>query len=44
MEYLHNSFYVHHNHGGVFGGKGAVNPDFECCDVSRGSGDITIVV
>jgi hypothetical protein len=29
-----SSFYVHHHHCYVFGGKGAVDQDFECCDVA----------
>jgi hypothetical protein len=37
-------FYVHHHHGGVLGGKGSVNQDFECCDVGRGGGDVAGLV
>jgi hypothetical protein len=44
MEYLDNSFYVHHHHGGVLGGKCAVDQDFECCDVGRGSGDVAGII
>jgi hypothetical protein len=44
MEYVYNSFYVHHHHGGVLGGKCAVDQDFECCDVGCGSGDVAGVV
>jgi hypothetical protein len=36
--------YVHHHHGGVLGGEGAVNEDIECCDVGCGSGDVARVV
>jgi hypothetical protein len=39
-----NSFYVHHHHGGVLGGEGAVNEDLECCDIGRGGGDVAGVV
>jgi hypothetical protein len=35
---------VHHHHGGVLSGEGAVDYDFECCDVGRGSGDAAGVV
>jgi hypothetical protein len=41
---LDNSFYVHHHHGGVLGGEGAVDQDFECCYVCLRSGDVTGVV
>jgi hypothetical protein len=44
MEYRDNSFYVHHHHGGVLGGKCAVDQDFECCDVGRGSGGVAGVI
>jgi hypothetical protein len=44
MEYLDNSFYVHHHHGGVLGGKGVVDQDFECCDVGRGSDDVAGII
>jgi hypothetical protein len=37
-------FYVHHHHDDFLGGKGAVDQDFECCDVGRGSGDVAGVV
>jgi hypothetical protein len=37
-------FYVHHPHGGVLGGEGAVDYYFECCDIGRGSGDVAGVV
>jgi hypothetical protein len=40
MEYLDNSFYVHHHHDSVLGGKCAVDQDIECCDVGRGSGNV----
>jgi hypothetical protein len=40
MDYLYNSFNVHHHHGGVLGGNCDVYQDFECCDVCRGSGDV----
>jgi hypothetical protein len=40
MEYLYNSFYVHHHHGGLLDRKCALDQDFECCDVVRGSGDV----
>jgi hypothetical protein len=33
-------FNVHHHHGGVLGGEGAVDQYFECCDICCGSGDI----
>jgi hypothetical protein len=39
-----SSFYVHHHHGRIFCGEGAVDKDFECCDVRGGSCDITGVV
>jgi 2-polyprenyl-3-methyl-5-hydroxy-6-metoxy-1,4-benzoquinol methylase len=35
-----NSFYVHNHHGGVLGREGAVDQDFECCDVGCGGGDV----
>jgi hypothetical protein len=44
MDYRDNSFYVHHYHGGVLGGKCAVDQDFECCDVGRGSGDVAGII
>jgi hypothetical protein len=44
MEYLYNSFYVHHHHGGVLSGKCAVDQDFECCDVGRGGGDVSRII
>jgi hypothetical protein len=44
MEYLNNSFYVHHHHGGVLGGKCAVDQDFECCDVCRVSGNVAGII
>jgi hypothetical protein len=44
MEYLDNIFNVHHHHGGVLGGKGAVDQDSECCDAGRGSGEVSGVV
>jgi hypothetical protein len=37
-------FYVHHHHGCVRGGKGAVDQDFEWCDVRRGRRDVAGVV
>jgi hypothetical protein len=37
-------FYVHHHHGCVFGGEGAVDQDFECCDVRGGRCDVAGVV
>jgi hypothetical protein len=40
MKYLDNSFFVHHHHGGVLGGKCAVDQDFESCERGRGSGDV----
>jgi hypothetical protein len=39
-----NIFIVHHHHYGFLGGEGAVNYDFECCDVGHGSGDVAGVV
>jgi hypothetical protein len=44
MECQNSNFYVHHNHRCVCGGKSAVDEDFECCDVSRGSRDVAGVV
>jgi hypothetical protein len=35
---------VHHNHGGVLGGEGAVDKDFETCDICRWRGDVAWVV
>jgi hypothetical protein len=33
-------FNVHHHHGGVPGGEGDVDWDFECCDICGGCGDV----
>jgi hypothetical protein len=44
MECPNSSFYVHHRHGLVCGGKGAIDEVFECFDVRRGSRDIAGVV